>query len=152
MAQRTFETTIEPRPGGGVTIPIPFQPDEAWGARDRHHVAGTVEGRTVRGPISFIGDRPVLQMGPAWCRDRAVAAGARVTVVLAPEGPQLDTLPAELAAALSTDPTARRFFESLPTFYRNGFVRPIAQAKRAETRARRAAEALKALSAGRRTP
>ena len=52
--------------------------------------------------------------------------------------------------ALAADPDARAFFESLATFYRKGFLRPIEQAKRPETRERHIAAMMDALRAGRR--
>jgi uncharacterized protein YdeI (YjbR/CyaY-like superfamily) len=51
---------------------------------------------------------------------------------------------------LETEPDARRFFESLATFYRKGYIRWIEQAKRPETRDRRIAETVAALKAGKR--
>ncbi len=32
-------------------VPVPFDPDEAWGANPQHHVAGTVNGMGVRAVI-----------------------------------------------------------------------------------------------------
>ena len=48
------------------------------------------------------------------------------------------------------EPAARRLFESLPTFYRKNFLRWIESAKRPETRARRIAETVATLKAGKR--
>ena len=79
-----------------------------------------------------------------------MTAGTRVKVALWPEGPQLDNVGADLAAALAAAPDARRFFESLPTFYRKNFVRWIDDAKRAETRAARIEKTIETLKAGRR--
>ena len=78
-----------------------------------------------------------------------VGPGDRVAVVLAPEGPRSTTWTPDVRAALLADPDARRTFESLATFYRNGFVRRIEDAKRPETRARRITEMVDALHAGR---
>ena len=77
----------------------------------------------------------MLTLGPSWCRDPRVGAGASVRVSLQPEGPQLDTIAADLADALQAEPRARRFFESLATFYRKAFVTWVDGAKRPETRA-----------------
>lgn len=148
---RVFEATIERGPRNGRIIPLPFDPNEVWGEKDRHHVAGTVAGQGIRGALDHAHDRWELRAGPSWCRYPSVAPGRTVDVVLEPEGPQIDDLPDELAAALRADAEARRAFESLATFYRNGFVDPIASAKRPETRARRATQVLEALRAGRRT-
>ena len=69
---------------------------------------------------------------------------------LQPEGPQLDTVASDLAAAIRAEPSARRFFESLATHYRNSFVSWVEGAKRPETRAKRIEETVDALKAGRR--
>ena len=145
---QTFATAVESRPGGGVAIRVPFDPSTAWGAKDRHHVAGTIGGLEVRGTVTSVGDEHYLLLGPSWCRDPRVGPGARVTVSLAPEGPQVGALASDIRAAFEAEPGARRFFESLATFYRNGFIDRIEAAKRPETRARRIAEMLADLNAG----
>jgi hypothetical protein len=152
MTPRTFTTTLEPRRGGGVTVRLPFDPAAAWGDKDRHYVTGSIEGCGLRGALTPVGETHELRLGPAWCRGAAVAPGARVSVTLEPEGPQLDTMDGDVVAALTAEPEAARFFESLATFYRRGFIESIERAKRPETRARRIAEMVAALMAGRREP
>ncbi len=56
----------------------------------------------------------------------------------------------DLADALRAEPVAQRFFESLATFYRKGFVDWVESAKRPDTRAKRIAETVAALKQGRR--
>ena len=146
----TFTALIEPRRGGGVRIRLPFDPDEAWGTRERHSIHGTIQERGVRGAITRVDGQPVLDLGPSWCRDPEVAAGTTATIELAPEGPQLDSMAPDIAAAIVADPEARRFFESLASFYRNNFERWIESAKRPETRAKRIAETVVALRESRR--
>lgn len=147
---RTFAAEIEPRPRGGVAIKVPFDPSTAWGDKDRHYVAGTIQGWRVRGTLTAVGDDHYLLLGPAWCRDPRVGPGAHVTVDLAPEGPQVAELASDIRRAFAAEPGARRFFESLATFYRNGYIDWIEAAKRHETRTKRIAEMLAALNAGRK--
>jgi hypothetical protein len=147
---RTFTTTLVPRPRGGVIVRVPFDPAEVWRDRDRWYVHGTIGGFGVRGSIDVVDGEPCLVLGPSWCRDPSVAGGRTVAVVLEPEGPQLETVPSQLRAALEASPEARRAFESLATFYRKGFADPIAAAKQPATRERRAAQVIDALLAGRR--
>lgn len=147
---RSFTADVEARPRGGVSIKLPFDPSAEWGSRERYDVSGTIEGHKVRGRLRLIEGAHYLELGPAWCRDERVGAGARVSVVLAPEGPQMGSLVPDFAAALDAEPQARQFFESLATFYRKNFVRWVDEAKRPETRARRIAESVAALKAGRR--
>lgn len=136
-----FKVVVETRPGGGISMVVPFRPETVWGERDAYHVAGAVAGVRVRGVLT--GDDTSgrrLELGPAWCRDATVRAGDEVVVDLALEGPQSTTLGDEVAAAFAADPDAARFFDSLPTFYRNSHARWIESAKRPETRTRRIAE------------
>ena len=147
-----FTAVVEARGrGGAVRIQLPDDPDARWGAKDRHYVHGTIEGRRVRGVLSKPTTAPTCwTWGRSWCRDPEVGPGNTVRVVLEPEGPQLDTMAPDIASAIASDPAARRLFEGLATFYRNGFVDWIEEAKRPETRAKRIAETVEALRAGRR--
>jgi Bacteriocin-protection, YdeI or OmpD-Associated/Domain of unknown function (DUF1905) len=147
---RTFTATVEERARGGIAIRLPFDPGEAWGTRERYDVTGTVDEYRVRGRLRAVGGAHYLELGPSWCRDCRMAAGARVAVSLGPEGPQMDSMAPDFAAALDAEPEARRFFESLATFYRKNFVRWIEDARRAETRARRISETVATLKAGKR--
>ena len=148
MTARRFEATVEGRSSGGISIRLPFDPDVAWGAKDRHYVAGSIHGFRVRGSLVRRDDVPYLELGPAWCRSGIVSAGDRVAVRLEPEGPQLDDLGPELRAALDADPAARRTFESLATFYRKAIVREVDGAKRPETRQRNLEAAMRRLRSG----
>ena len=57
---------------------------------------------------------------------------------------------ADVAAAFAADPPAARFFDSLPSFYRNNHARWIESAKRPETRAKRIAEVVDLSRLGKR--
>ncbi len=74
MTQR-FKATVL-RDGSRHFIPVPFDPDEAWGEKPRHHVRGSVGGHAVRGPLGSEGNGHVLALGPAWLRDTGLEAGA----------------------------------------------------------------------------
>ena len=54
------------------------------------------------------------------------------------------------ADAMRVEPQAKQFFDSLPTFYRNNYMRWINSAKRPPTRAARIAEMMELLKAGKR--
>ncbi|MCA1646091.1 MAG: YdeI/OmpD-associated family protein [Chloroflexi bacterium] len=150
MIEQEFTASAEGRLGGGIAIKLPFDPSAVWGERERYDVTGTINGQRVRGKLASRAGGHVLQLGPAWCRDGTIADGVQVVVVLAPEGPQFDTMAEDIATALGAEPTARRFFESLPTFYRKNFMRWIEGAKRPETRAKRIAETVATLKSGKR--
>jgi hypothetical protein len=136
--------------GTRTFIPIPFNPNEVWGVKQRHYIAGTVNGYSVRGSLGSDRKQYFLPLGAAWRRDRGIDAGDEVNVVLSPEGPQSETLSAEVADALDTEPQAKTFFESLATFYRNTYIKWIESAKRPETRAVRIKEMIELLKAGKK--
>ena len=56
----------------------------------------------------------------------------------------------DVAAAFRVEPEAARFFDSMPSFYRNNAARALNAAKRPETRERRLRESLRLLAAGKR--
>ncbi len=145
-----FSVVVERRRQGGVALKLPFDPAAEWGERERYDVTGDVNGYKVRGKLVLRPGGYYLELGPAWCRDQGLGGGELATVSLQPEGPQVAAMDDDIAAALSAAPAARRFFESLPTFYRKNFMRWIGDARRPETRARRIAELVELLSAGKR--
>jgi hypothetical protein len=149
-ASRRFTTTVAVDRQGRVRVPVPFDPDEAWGPKPRHHIAGTLAGQRLRGTLDAAPDGGhMLVLGPAWCRDSDIVDGARVEAVLAPEGPQRRDLAPDIAAALDASPQAAAFFDSLAQFYRKGYLRYIeATKRRPEQRPVRIAEVIGLLEAG----
>jgi hypothetical protein len=147
MTVQRFEATIA-KSGPRTVIRIPFDPNLVWGAKERHHITGTVNEHRVRGPLGSEGSNYFLPLGAAWRRDCGLAVGDHVAVVLAPEGPQPEQLSADIATALAAEPQAKRFFASLASFYRNNYIKWIESAKRPETRTARIAEMMTLLKAG----
>ena len=141
----TFNVTESRR-----SIELPFDPNEVWGAKERHHVTGSIDDHPIRGCPESIGGRYVLSFGPSWNREREYVNGETVEVELTPEGPQVDALAPDIADSLRADPEARAFFESLATFYRKGFIDGIESAKRSETRSKRITEMMECLRAGKK--
>lgn len=149
MSTQRFKTTVV-KSGDRTCLVLPFNPNEAWGVKQRHYITGSINGCTIRGALGSEGSQFVLSLGVAWRRDNGVEAGATVEVVLEPEGPQSATLSPDVVAALDTAPQAKAFFDSLATFYRKGYIQWIESAKRPETRRRRIAEMLRLLKAGKK--
>lgn len=139
MNPQIFQSTVQ-KSGKRIFIPIPFNPNEVWGEKARHHVRGTVNDCAIRGPLSSEGDQFFLQLNPSWNRDASIKPGATVQVTLAPD----------IAAALDAEPEALTFFESLASFYRNTYVKWIESAKRPETRNARIQEMVTLLKAGKK--
>jgi hypothetical protein len=93
MRTQRFSVIVGAGSGGRAIIVVPFDPDEAWGAKAVHHVGGTVNGRRVRATLSpgdsgwaFSGharERPSLGQGPIRPDLGHRLAGAETEVVLA---------------------------------------------------------------------
>jgi hypothetical protein len=147
--RRAYTTTVIEAKARRVLVPVPFEPDDAWGAKPRHPVTGTVNGMGVRAVVERLGDGWGIVLGEAWRRDRGVPVGAAVEVVLEPEGPQRDDLAPDLAAALEASPSAGAFFDGLAQFYRRAYLRWIDGTKgRPEVRAERIAAVVQLLERG----
>jgi Bacteriocin-protection, YdeI or OmpD-Associated len=129
------------RPNGGIRIGLPFDPAVAWQDRDAYHVVGTIGGQRFRGPLKP-GSPWTVELGPTWCREPGFGPSDEVLVEIALEGPQSIKMGEDVAQAFRDEPEAARFFDSMPTFYRNNVARSITCAKRPETRAKRISDAV----------
>ena len=49
MGSQRFRAVIAADSKGRPGITVPFDPDQAWGAKADHPVGGTIDGRRVRG-------------------------------------------------------------------------------------------------------
>ena len=149
MRVQRFSAKIAAGPRGRGVIAVPFDPDQAWGAKAEHPVGGAIDGRHVRGTIAPDGGGWAFTVTPMWMRDTGVAAGDDVIIELTPEGPQRGDLADDVAAALEANPDAAAFFDTLAQFYRKAYLRWIdATTRRPDLRAARIAEVVDLLAAG----
>jgi len=149
MRPQRFTITVPAASRESLRIPVPFDPDQVWAAKPRHHVTGTVNGARVRAVIESRDGRWEFTLGQMWLRDCGVATGQRVEVVIEPEGPQRADLADDVAYALAASPAAAAFFDGLAQFYRRGYLRWIDATKRSpQLRSERIARMIKLLEAG----
>jgi hypothetical protein len=147
--ERSFKARIEGTEKGRVYLVLPFDPAKVWGARERYHVRGTINGCGVRGALEQFSKGYFLPLGPAYRRDRGLRTGDLVEAQLMLEGPQSEALAADIAAALAAEPDAAKFFDGLATFYRKNYIRWIDATRRnPETRVHRIAQLVKFMKAG----
>ena len=147
MRVQRFDARIAADPRGRAVITVPFDPDEAWGAKAEHHVNGTVNGCRVRVTIAPAGSGWAFTLSPSRMRDMAMAVGSDVIVEVAPEGPQRGDLADDISAALEASPAAAAFFDTLAQFYRKAYLRYIdATTRRPDLRAARIAEVVDLLA------
>ena len=146
MAER-FTATLEDR-----HLVVPLDARALWGEA-RPPVAGTVNGVPFRSRLMVYGGVTVLGLTNAFRAEAGLAPGDVVEVVIdRDDAPREVELPDELRAALDGDEGASAAFDALSFTHRREYAGWIAEAKRAQTRERRAAKAVELLRAGTRTP
>jgi hypothetical protein len=149
MRAQRFGARVAAGSRGRAVIAIPFDPDQAWGAKAEHRVGGTIDGRPVRGTIAPGGSAWAFTLTPMWIRDAGVAVGDDVIVELAPDGPQRGDLADDIAAALEANPAAGALFDTLAQFNRKAYLRWIdASTRRPDLRVARIAEVINLLAVG----
>jgi hypothetical protein len=149
MQAQRFVTIVAAAGRDRLLVPVPFDPNRVWGAKQRHHVSGTVNGVRVRAVVEAIDGGFGFTLGPKSPSRAGLATGDQVTVDLTPEGPQRDDLADDIAEALAANPQAGAFFDSLAQFYRRGYLRWIeATKRRPDQRPVRIAEMVKLLESG----
>ena len=137
MAEERFEATIATE-GSGTFIEVPLDVPAVFG-RVRAPVRVTVGGHTWRSTVMRYGDRYLLPLARANREAAGVAAGDTVAVVLASDDePRTVEVPDDLASALDAAPGARVAFDGCSFSHRREWVEWVEEAKRAETRSRRA--------------
>jgi hypothetical protein len=118
------------------------------GAR-RFPVVATVNGYTWRTSVARMGGEFLVGLNREARGGAGVQVGdeAEVTIEL-DQAPREVEVPEALAAALAVDPQAAAAFERMAFTHRKEYARWIDEAKRPETRQRRAAQAVQMIRAG----
>ena len=145
-----FNATLQKRgPAAAVVLDDEQVAAVGQGAK-RFPVKATVAGYTWRGSVARMRGEYLLGLNREVREAAGVEAGDTVPVVLA-----LDTeertvdVPPDLERTLAADPEAKAAFDGLAPSHRKEFARWVGEAKKAETRERRAAKALEMLREGR---
>lgn len=115
----------------------------------RFPVVATVNGYTWQTSVSRMGGEFLLGLNREVRTAAGVQAGDEAEVIIElDEAPREVDVPADLAAALAADPQAAASFERMAFTHRKEFCRWVDEAKRAETRLRRVAQAVEMIRAG----
>ena len=145
---RTFEAVIQGGDRGGAFVLVPFDVKEAFGS-GRPKVRALIDGHEYRGSLMNMGGGHMLGMR----KDVRAAIGkdvgdsVRVEVEL-DTAPRTVDVPPELRAALDESAEASERFDTLSYTHRREFAEWVAQAKKQETRDRRAARAVEMILDG----
>jgi Bacteriocin-protection, YdeI or OmpD-Associated/Domain of unknown function (DUF1905) len=144
-----FTALLEPADVGTFVV-IPPEVVTALGASGRTSVTGTIDGQPFSNqvmPYTFegLGRQVVMVVNKAVRAALGKEAGESVEFVLArdPRSRSADVaIPPELAEALARDDRARAAFDGLAPSHRREHAEFVAEAKREETRRRRAEQAI----------
>jgi len=147
-----FTARLEPIESGTFVV-IPADVVEALRATGRASVTGTIDGHEFRNqfmPYTFEGVGRQVVMAVNKATRRAIGKNAGDTVEFDLERDERSRsadvqVPPELAEALGADPAAKTAFDALAPSHRREYAEHVAEAKRPETRLRRAAEVIAAL-------
>lgn len=149
MATASFRAPVKPSGrGGGHLVEVPPKVIEALGGKGRIPVTASFNGVPYRGSIVRMGGDAVLGVQKAIMAEAGVSVGDTLRIEVSNDDvPRVVELPDELAKALRANRTARRVFEGLSYSHRREYARSVAEAKRPETRVRRAERAIEQLLA-----
>lgn len=144
-----FTATIRQEGKTATGIPVPPEVVEALGAGKKPAVTVTLGSHTYRSSIAVRGELFLIPLSAENRTKADVSGGDTVEVdVELDTAPREVAVPGDLAAALSTDPTATAAFEALSYSKQLALVLPIEQAKAADTRQRRLDKVLDTLRSG----
>jgi uncharacterized protein YdeI (YjbR/CyaY-like superfamily) len=130
-----------------------FKAHATFGFWDRQALATGKEGQAMGqyGRIASLDDLPAAEIFETQVRDAAARIDAGQKPARAAKAPKPEAeVPAELAEALAGDPKAAATFEEFPPGCRREYCEWVGEAKRAETRVKRAAEAVEWMREGKR--
>jgi antitoxin component of MazEF toxin-antitoxin module len=149
MGQIQFRALLQPRGPAAAVILDDTQVAAVGEGAKRFPVTATVNDFTWRTSVTRMGGEFALGF-PREVREKAgVQAGDEIDVTLALDTePRTVEVPPMLAEALAADPIAAAAFEGMAFTHRKEYARWITEAKKDETRQRRAEQAVTMIRAG----
>jgi hypothetical protein len=153
MAERAVFTTATLTGEKGeyyFIVPVDFQ---AGFGRHRPPVRVTIRGHMFRTTPARYGTEYYIVVNRANRQAIGIDHGDRVRIRIELDSdPRVVTPPPELAATLAASAAAKAIYGRLSFSHQKAYADWVAEAKRPETRARRAASAVERLLTGRREP
>ena len=141
-----FETTMF-LSGNNTGIEVPPDVIEALGAGRKPPVVVSVNGYEYRSTVAVMGGRYLIPFSSDKRAATGIQGGDPIVVELELDtAPRTVDVPDDFAAALDATPGAREAWDRLSPSHRKAHVTAIEGAKAAETRARRIAKAIEALT------
>jgi hypothetical protein len=149
-----FRATIEAAGRGGHVVEVDAERAAAIGAGHRSRVRGRLDGADYRSNLVRMDGRIMLGVHRATLTAAGADTGDEVAVTMRLDDAPLpnDAPPPELTAALASSPAGREAWDRLAPSHRRAYVGYVTEAKRPETRARRAAASVERMIAGATRP
>ena len=145
-----FHAIIELAGKTATGIQVPEEVVQALGSGKRPAVTVTINGYSYRSTVAVRGGRYMVGVSAEHRAGAGVAGGDEVDVDIDLDtAPREVTVPPDLAAALDTEPEARRTFDGLSYSNQSWHVLQVEGAKTDETRQRRIARSVDLLKQGR---
>ena len=152
MSQKqTFTAVIQNAGGGGAFVEVPFDVEQAFGAK-KPRVRATIEGVPYRGLLTRMGGEHHLLIILKGIREQiGKTFGDEITITVEPDTePRILEIPQDLAKELKKDKEARAFFDKLSYTHRKEYVTWINDAKKEETRQNRINKTIEMLKQGKK--
>ncbi len=144
-----LHTELVPRGPAGAVV-LTAEQVAGLGGGKRAPVTVTTNGRTIRLRVAPMGDEFLIGFSKQARAQLGVEIGDPIEVVISLDDQERTIeAPADLAAALASDPAADKAFAALSYTHRKEFVQWVNEAKRDETRTRRIAGTVEMLKTGR---
>lgn len=151
--KHTFIAVIKNAGGGGAFVEVPFDVEAAFGSK-RPKVRAVIEGVPYRGTLVRMGGASHLLIILKEIRERiGKTFGDEVKITVeADTEPRVVEIPPELAKAFRKEKAAEAYFNSLAYSHKREYVGYITEAKKQETRERRAVQTIEMLKKGKKEP
>lgn len=149
--KHTFTATILNAGGGGAFVEVPFDVEQAFGAK-KPKIKATFEGVPYRGILSRMGmDYHILIILKSIREQIGKSFGdkVKITVELDTE-PRVIEVPKDVMKELKQHKDAKTFFDTLSYSHKREYVMWINEAKRDETRQNRIVKTIEMLKKGKK--
>ena len=148
----SFTAVVAEMRGGGRAVEVPFDGKAEFGEA-RAAVRGHVNGVPIRSRLAVYGGATYLGLNGEIRQAAGIQLGDEVAITLERDDePREVQVPPELQEALVSDTRARHAYEVLSFTHRREYARWVGEAKKAETRIRRAHQAVQLLREGLKHP
>lgn len=149
--KHSFTAVIQNPGGGGAFVEVPFDVEKEFGSK-RPKVKATIEGVPYRGTLTRMGTKCHLLLILKSIREQTGKTfGDEVRVTIEPDSePRVIEVPEELVQALRKEKAAETYFNALSYTHRKEYVNYVLEAKREETRLKRAGKVVEMLKQGKK--